>query len=244
MDYRSFSPLYVGKLTISAIYSLIKSTLELVKPVVKELGPVALAALAQLETAQEELGSGMNKSQKSALTPEVRALDKERDTDVAEIFRVTRTYLPSKDENKKAAASTLQLFLAPYQGVARQPINIETGSITDLIAKYKAQPALVAAATLLGIDSLFTHMETKNNELNQIYHNRNTEYTERETAASDMKPAAVTNYIQFCTTVEQAHNYTPSDTITALFNKMDELRKVYHALEGSKDTSPTAVTAK
>jgi hypothetical protein len=55
-----------------------------------------------------------------------------------------------------------------------------------------------------------------------------------------MKPAAVTAYIQFCTNVEQAFNYTPSDTITALFNKMDELRKVYHALEGVKEASPSA----
>jgi hypothetical protein len=145
--------LYVSRLSISAIYSLNKSTIELAKPVATALGPVALAALSQLEAAHEALGSGMNKSQRSALTPELRALDEKRDADVLEIFRVCRTYLLSKDEAKKAAASTLQLFLVPYRGVARQPINTETGTLADMTAKYKAQPTLVAAATLLDLST-------------------------------------------------------------------------------------------
>lgn len=236
MDYKTFSPLYMTKLAIAALYSLIKSTIELAKPVVAELGPIPTVALSQLEAAQEDLGASINKAQKSALTPEIKILDAARDKDVIEIFRIVRTYVASTDESKRSAASSLQLFLTPYKGVARQPINIETASLSDMIAKYKAPGTpLIAAATTLGIDGLFTDMEAKNNELNDIYQSRNAEYAGREIPATEVKPAAINSYMQFCTAIEQACNYTPDDTLTALFNKMDEYRKTYHALKGQKE---------
>jgi hypothetical protein len=163
MDYQTFSSLYLSNLSIPAIYSLIKSTIEMTQPVLPELNPISVAALTQLEIAQENLGSSMNKSQKSALTPEIKALDTSRDGDIKEINRVTRTYLKSSNESKKSAASTLQLFLTPYKGIDRQPINIETGSVVDFISKYKSKPELIAAATTLEIQDFFTTLETKNN---------------------------------------------------------------------------------
>jgi len=49
----------------------------------------------------------------------------------------------------------------------------------------------------------------------------------------------VTSYNQFCTALEQAVNLTPNPEIITLFNKMDDLRKKYHLLEGGgKDTPP------
>lgn len=244
MNYLTFSPLYVNLLPIAGLFSLNKSTIELAKPLLPELGTIPTAALAELELAQQKLGLGMNKAQKSALSPEVKGLDKDRDTFLAEIFRVSGSYLKSTDETKKSAATTLQLFLMPYKGVATQPINFETGTVADMVLKYKARPDLKAAAQTLGIDGLFTQLETKNTALNDIYQSRNAEYAGRETAASKFKPAAVAAYIQFCTSVEQTVSFSPTDTNRALFNKMDELRKKYHALEGGKDTPPTDETTK
>ena len=235
MDYVSFSPLKVNNLTIDGVFSLNKSTIEIAKPVSAEIGPIATAALSHVEQTQSELGANMNQSQKSALTGDIKEYDNQRDADLREILSVNKTYLKSSDAAKKAASSTLQLFLAPYKGAAKQPINIETGTLSEMIEKYKASAELKAAATALGIDSLFSSMEIKNNALNEIYHNRNAEYADRSDAASDAKPAAIAAYMQFCTAIEQAHHYTPNDTLTAVFNKMDELRKKYHALEGKKD---------
>ncbi|MDD4993035.1 MAG: DUF6261 family protein [Paludibacter sp.] len=244
MNYVSFSPLYVNLLTISGLFSLNKSTIELAKPLVSNLGPISAVALSQLELANQMLGQSMNKSQKSALSPAVKTLDGERDNFLGEIFRVSGSYLKSSDDNKKSAASIMQLYLAPYKGVASQPINIETGTVADMIVKYKASPALIAAAQTLDIDGVFDKLESKNTELNDIYNNRNNEYSERDLSASTVKPDAVTAYIQFCTALEQAYNYTPNDTITALFNKLDEFRKKYHALEGGKDAPSDNTPAK
>jgi hypothetical protein len=239
MNYVSFSPLYVNLLTISGLFSLNKSTIELAKPIVPFLGSIATVALNELELAQQNLGSGMNRGQKSGLSDDVKDLDKERDAFLAEIFRVSGSYLRSSDEAKKSAASVLHLFLVPYKGVAAQPINYETGTVTDMVQKYRARPDLQAAAQTLGIDNLFYMLDAKNIELNNTYQSRTTEYAERDAAASEIKPAAVAAYIQFCTSVEQAFNFAPSDTNTALFNKMDEYRKKYHALETGKGTTPS-----
>lgn len=238
MNYVSFSPVYVNLLTISGLFSLNKSTIELAKPLVPALGNIPAAVLAELELAQQNLGAGMNRAQKSGLSDDVKALDKERDAFLAEIFRISASYLRSSDGVKKSAASVMQLFLVPYKGVAAQPINQETGTVADMVAKYRARPDLLAAAQTLGIDNLFDKLDVKNMELNTIYQNRTTEYAERDTAASEFKPAAVAAYIQFCTAIEQAFNFAPNDTNTALFNKMDEYRKKYHALETVKSATP------
>lgn len=239
MNYVSFSPLYVNMLTIAGVFSLNKSTIELAKPLVPDLGSIPVAALGQLELAQQELGTGMNQAQKSALSDALKTLDKERDAFIAEIFRVTGSYLRSSNADKKSAASTLHLFLVPYRGVYKQPVNIETGTVTDMVAKYRAQTDLRTAAQTLGINNLFDELDSKNMELNSFYSNRTTEYAERDEAASLFKPAAVGAYIQFCTSVEQAFNFSPNETIIALFNKMDEYRKKYHALETGKGSTPS-----
>lgn len=245
MNYVSFSPVYVIHLPISGLFSLNKSTIELAKPLMPALGSIPAAALAELELAQQNLGAGMNRAQKSGLSDDVKALDKERDAFLAEIFRVPTSYLRSSDEAKKSAASVMHLFLVPYKGVAAQPVNYETGTVADMVVKYRARPDLLAAAQTLGIDNLFDKLDLKNMGLNTIYQDRTTEYAERDVAASEFKPAAVAAYIQFCTSIEQAFNFAPNDTNTALFNKMDEYRKKYHALEtGKGDTPATDETKK
>jgi len=244
MSNLAFSPLYVAKLIVNGVYSLIKSTLDVALPLKTELGIIPAAALAQLEADNNKLGRQINKNQKSGLTDELTPLDKERDELFAEIKRVTSSYLRSSNESKKAASTTLQLFLTPYWDAATLPLNIETGVLAELMVKYKARPDLLSASQGLGIDAQFTALETKNSAFDALYLSRNTEYSEREESGSSIKPAAVASYIQFCTAIEQAANFTPNDTIIALFNKMDALRKKYHALyDGSKAAPATDTTA-
>lgn len=99
----------------------------------------------------------------------------------------------------------------------------------------------MGASQLVAIDDLFTALEAKNTTFKTLFESRNTEYSEREKGSgTSLKPAAVEGYIQFCNALEQAANFTPNADIIALFNKLDELRKKYHGLDGSggKDTPP------
>lgn len=243
MENHSLSPLYVAKLPINGIYALNKSTIELAKPVVSEIGPICVAALTYLESINQNLVALMNKNQKSSYTDEMKALDKERDAEIAEIKRVISSYLKSSDVEKKAAASTSQLFLAPYWYIGTMAQDIETGVVAEMLAKYKARPDLLAAAQVLDIASLFGTLETKNTAFDAKFKSRNTEYSERDISASTVKPAAIAAYLHFSTAIEQAANFTPNDTIIALFNKMDELRKKYHALEVIGKEVPVEVVA-
>lgn len=242
MGSYEFSPLYVARLSVNASFALNQSTVELAKPHVAEIGPISAAALSVLESVTQAMGNGMNKSQKSALTDEMKPLDAERDAASDEAFRVTATYLKSSDAAKKAAASAMQLFLSPYKGLARMPLDVETRVMKEMLAKYNASADLKTAALALGIDGLFEAMESKNNAFEALYKSRNEQNAVRVESGSSQKPAANNAYIQFCTAIAQAVNFTPSDTIVALFNQMDVLRKKYHALEGGSD-APAAPTA-
>jgi len=245
MNRLVFQALYVSKLTLNGVSTLCTSTVNMALPVKAELGTIPAAALTQLETDTEDLEAQSNKNQKSIITDVMKPLDKVRDSSLNEIKRVSSSYMKSSDEDKKAAAITLEQFLAPYWDAVSLPLNIETGVVAELVVKYKARPELVAAAHTLGIDKVFTSLETKNTEFDALYLSRNTEYSERETSGSSLKPATIGSYMQFCTAIEQAANLTPNPAILALFYKMDELRKKYHALGGGgKDTPATDAPAK
>jgi len=229
----------VSKLSVKALYALNKSTIELSKPILSQIGPIAGAGLNYLESINQQLVVSLNTTTKSSFTTQIQGLDVDRDTDLIEIKRVNTSFLKSSNPEKKSAASLLQLFLAPFWTVNDLPQDIETGIVEDMITKYNARPDLIAAAKVIDIDGLFVSTAEKNKAFDLKWKSRNAEYSERPESATSVKPVAIAAYMQYCTAIEQMMNFAPNDTITALFNKMDELRKVYHGLEGGKDTPAT-----
>ena len=245
MSNLSFSSLNVNNLTINNLFSLIKSSVDYANPANNNLGPIANAALVKLTADYESFGLQINKDQKSTLTAELVPLDKDRDDTQANINRTVTFYEKGNDESKKSLAIKLKSFLKPYWNAASLPLNTQTGVIADMLVKYKANPELRSAVTVLGMDTSFTALETQNNAFDAVYTRRNNESSARITTGSDLKPTAVESYIQFCTAVEQAANFTPNDSILALFHNLETLRKKYHAmLGGSKDTPANDAPAK
>jgi hypothetical protein len=235
MSNLSFSPLHVNNLTINNTYSFIKSCVDISIPVRTHLGEITNAALTNLLTDNDSFGLQINKNQKSAFTDELKPLDKERDADGMEINRGVTFHLKGRDAEKRAKASTMKLFLTPYWNAHQLPMNTQTGIVSEMLGKYKANPELVAAAKELGIDTLFTSYEAKNNAFDAVYKNRNNEVSGSEVSGSSLKPTVVVSFNTFSTAVEQAVNLTPNDTTLALFYKLDDFRKKYHALESGKN---------
>jgi hypothetical protein len=246
MENHSFSSLYVSKLPVKALYALNKSTIELSRPIISQIGPIAGAGLNYLETINQHLVISLNKSTKSVFTTQVQEFDVERDTDINEIKRITASFLKSSNPEKKSAASLLQLFLSPFWDVDSMPQDIETGIVDDMITKYNARPDLMAAANVIDVAGLFISAADKNRAFDLKWKSRNAEYSKRPESASSIKPIAVAAYIQYCTAIEQILNFAPNDTVTALFNQMDELRKSYRSQEGGKNTpaAPDATASK
>lgn len=234
MSPRKFSPLYTSRLTVGEIYSLNKSTIDLSTPVSSEIGVIGNAALIQLKETNSAFGANLNKSQKSELTGEARKLDKARDEDILEIFRLVKNDLRSRDEEKKSAASKLQLFLAPYKGANRLPLDVESGMLFEMTAKYNASAELKAAATIVSVDALFTSLGANNTAFDTVYNQRTVSSASRGESPSSLRAKAISAYTQFIVMIEQTLNLSPNDTLLALFNQLDELRKQYRPLESGK----------
>ena len=234
-----FSILYVAKLTINNAFSLFKSSIEIARAVESQLSPILVAALNQLEADNVAFGKEINKNQKSGLTDDLKLMDKERDALFAEIRRIVTSYLKGSDASKKAAANTLQLFLAPYWDALSLPWNTESDILVEVFGKYHSHSELSSAAITLGIDAQFTALEAKNTAFKVLYNSRTTETAVRsKVSGTKLRPAAVSSYIQFCNALEQAVNLTPSDDLILLFNQLDDLRKKSHLLEGGNKDTP------
>jgi len=240
-----FSSLHVNNQTINNVFSLVKSSVDISIPTQSFLGEMVNVALAKLMTDNEKFGEQINKNQKSGLTDDLKPLDKERDDVQYEINRDITYHLKGSDVGKKAAAQTLKLFQTPYWNAPTLPLNTQTGVVFEMVGKYKTSPILVAAARELGIDAKYLLLEARNNAFDAKYKDRNDEAPEHQTSGSSLKPAVVDSYNTFCTAMEQAVNLTPNDQNIALFYKLDELRKKYHALGGNgKDVPPVDGGAK
>ena len=224
-----FSVLYVANLIINNLFPFFKTTIEMAEQVKAGLSPLVLAAFNNFKVATEMFGAQTNKNMKSGFTDEMKQVNKEREAYFGEIKRIMRSYLNSSDPVKKAAATLMNLFLAPYKNVTLLKLNSETGILEELLVKYKARPDLIAAAATLGLTLLFATLEAKNIAFDALFTDRNLEYSLRESSSTLLKPAAVEAYMEFATAVEQCANLTPDPIIIALFNQMDALRKNYYS---------------
>lgn len=105
-----------------------------------------------------------------------------------------------------------------------------------MFGKFKASETLKTHAATVGITDMMIGLETANMALATLYQTRNEQGAAVEgPSASSLKAATAKTYEQFCTAVEQAANYTPSDVLNTLFNQLDELRKTYARLTRKKD---------
>lgn len=237
MSNYEFSVLHTNRLSVEASYSLNQTTLKYAIPVKAELGTVCIGTLDVMENITHQLGQRINKSQKSALTPEIKLTDKDRDATSNEIFRITGTFIRSTDPPSRDAAATMQLFLSPYKGLADRPLDMQTRLTDELLGKYEASAQLKEAAVILGLDKFFAALTKLNAEFATGYENRTEEHASQDSSASSTKAPANTAFVQFCNALEQAANFAPNNTTLALFNKIDEVRKIYHALEGGNNKS-------
>lgn len=240
MKNLKFSPLYVARLSVNGVYSFGKSTYDLSIPVYRQIGAIPAAGLEQVHVTNVPLGAALNKPAKSALTGDLKLFDDERDRAFYEIKREVSTGVKSSVAAKKSAGSVLQLFLSPYLKLTELPFDIQTGVTSEMLAKYNASSDLKAAAVVLGIDGLFTSFEEKSNLFDQKFKSRNTEYAEKGVTASKLKSDATIALTMYYSLLEQTVNLAPNDTLLALFNQLDELRKNYHALEDSKEDKKAA----
>jgi len=226
-----FSTVYIFRLTVENLFGLVKSTIDLAIAVKNDLGDLCNATLNQLIADNEKYKLVLAKQRKSELTEKLLLADNDRNDRFAEIKRTITLHLKGRDAKKKESAQSLQFFFKPYWNVETKPLNTETGLLSGMIGKYHANADLQAAAVNNGIDNMLDELETSNNGYDEMYMQRMGEGADLpDESASEQKSTVCNSYTEFCNAIEQAANFTPNDSVLALFKSMDELRRKYHAL--------------
>lgn len=235
MQTKEFTTVYVSNLTIDDLYSLNKSTIEYANPVNENIGEMPRLTLVRLEDDNAAMGEQMNKASKSVLTAQLVEVDIDSDDRFAEVKRNVVTAVKGRDAAKKAAGESFQIFLNPYWDNNTKPMNTQIGVLKELFGKYNASADLMAQAATIGISEMMTGLETVNTDMGALYQARNEQGAAVEgPSASSLRAAAARSYEQFCTAVEQAVNFTPTENLITLFYEMDKLRKAYASLAKRK----------
>ena len=229
-----FKSLHVAHLSHDSAMSLFRSTYEIAIPVRSHIGATADAILTELVADTDACFAQLFRQRKSVLTDDVKALRKNCNDLFAEIKRTISYCVKSSNENLNMAGKDLKLFLRPNWNMQKNVLPTQIEITINFIDKYRADPELVAAGEVIGVNKLMTELETTNLKLEKIYLDRNTEVGSRPVSGTHLRPAANDSYMQFCTAIEQAARYTPNDELHSLFNQMNELRKTTHKLVAGK----------
>jgi hypothetical protein len=216
------------------LFALNKTTIEIALPQKGTLGSLADAAFSQLEQANAELDRRLNRPLGSLITPEIKQLDAKRDSILEEIKRDIKTASKSSDTAKSGAGKALLHFLTPYWTTGTQALNTESSLIGEIIGRYNSDPNLIAGSAAIGIAALWNELSSANNSFETLYYERNTELASKDDPAVKFRKDVVKSYENFCSLVEQSVNLTPTDALNTLFDRMDNLRKTYHALVPTK----------
>ena len=230
MEILKFSSLYVYHLSNENVRGLIGRSCDLAEAVVASIGELPKSIATELREKFNPFSAQVNREQKSSKTEQVNAQRTICNNSHAEIKRVINFELKSRVAEKKDAAVILKEFMQPHWNLNRQSLLDQQESGKDMMQKYAANTNLADAAYTIGINTVFDDFKTANDELVAIYNLRNSEVSARTESSSDLRPACVEVYQQFCTAIELAVKYTPNQDLTNLFNQMDELRVKYRAM--------------
>lgn len=237
MENHSFSSLNVNSFKTSELNAFLKSNCEICSNFENLLGPVGTAAYRNMTDVSNKMMQSVNNQQSSLFTEELRQLGKERKNELSIIINISTSLLKSAEFATKSGASTLTLFLNSYHGKLSQAQDVMTGTITELITKYKSRNDLQTSAKVLNIAHNFVNLETLNLEFDKKHKSRNAEHAERPDSATKLKPEGIKAYTQLATAVEQLANLAPTAEIISLYNQMNELRKTYHSNHSEEDDS-------
>lgn len=231
METKEFTTVHLNNLKIDDLFSLIKSTIEYADPVKENIGAMPGAILVRLVTDNHAMEVQMNKALKNVLTPQLTQMNADREDRFGEIKRNVTTAQKGRDEEKKAAANNLKIFLDPYWDTDKKALNTQTGIYSEMLSKFEESESLMANAVTIGILPMMEGLAGSNSDYKEVYQIRLMQEAAAEgPAATSLRAAATKSYGQFCISVEQAVNFMPSEVLTTLFNQLDELRKTYARL--------------
>jgi hypothetical protein len=240
MATKKFSSVYVSNLSLNNTHALINSTIvAATSNDTAPLGDVVNLSLANMQAKCTDLGGQLNKTKKSPLTQQINNMRKDRKSRWRVIKSIVAAHKKGSDVDKKAAATSLYIFMKSYWNLEKLPLNTETDQVKDMLAKFNGNDDLGAHALFIGIDVMMGELGAVNTTIDALYRQRTVEGGKKKApSASALKSAAVASYRQFCAVVEHVVNLMPNDSLTALFSTIEELRKIYTPLASKPGKKP------
>ena len=194
-----------------------------------------------LETTVSAIDAIFQKSQGSAITQEIIALDERRDKALIGIRSILDGYTYHYDPAIATAAQELLSNINAHgDNIARMSYQEQTAVTDSVLKDTETKPELVSAVSTLTIGNWFAELRTANTAFN-------TKYLERvnETAASDnadipqLRLAATAAYRTLVTHVEAHKTLSGNEAYAMILKQISVLAGSYNQVVDNRSTSGT-----
>jgi hypothetical protein len=224
-----FHSLHVHYLSIVDLAGLSSETIIAGNAAGEALGVLGKVALAELVAADSAFRAKLITAKGSTLTKQIHDLDRQRDTDMQEIWRTANAAAKGSNAGRAEAGRTLTVFLKPYHDTPNEALMSETSTLQYMHEQYNGSQPLQDAASTLVLDTVFVSLFTANEQLSDLWNER----ADEDAGKSGPSPSSLRSnlercYSGFCDVVVQSIRLQPSSALDHLFSVMNEIRIKYH----------------
>ena len=166
-----------------------------------------------------ELETELNKQATATVqTEQMKALDKQRDDLLTNLFGVVRAQLKSPVQAVRDAAKALDKALGVYTGIQFKAVDAETAEVRGLL---KDLERFASEITALGLAPVTAQLKTVNDEFQQTYATRQEKAVERKLPAlTEVRPQTDATFAAVCRYIEASYLFATTDEDRTLIERL------------------------
>ena len=166
-----------------------------------------------------ELETELNKQATATVqTEQMKALDKQRDDLLTNLFGVVRAQLKSPVQAVRDAAKALDKAFGVYTGIQFKAVDAETAEVRGLL---KDLERFASEITALGLAPVTAQLKTVNDEFQQTYATRQEKAVERKLPAlTEVRPQTDAVFAAVCRYIEASYLFATTDEDRVLIERL------------------------
>jgi hypothetical protein len=186
-----------------------------------------------LQSLTTEMGTLFKQEQGTLITKEIEALDKRRDDAFTGLRSTINGYryhfIP---QQAKAAAVLYKSIDKLGKNIARLNYQAETATLEKLVHDWETDTELVAAIAELGLEDWMRELKTANDEFNQRYLDRTSEYASlnKQQRLPELRARILEAYRTLIDHITAHATLTPSEVYSEIIGDLNALTQQYNEL--------------
>ena len=166
-----------------------------------------------------ELETELNKQATATVqTEQMKALDKQRDDLLTNLFGVVRAQLKSPVQAVRDAAKALDKAFGVYTGIQFKAVDAETAEVRGLL---KDLERFGSEVTALGLAPVTTQLKTMNDEFQQTYATRQEKAVDQKLPAlAEVRPQTDAVFAAVCRYIEASYLFATTDDDRTLIERL------------------------